>query len=67
MTPRFSPVDSALIANVNIVHILIEIRLFQRGKFLQFALESNPDVLPAVHWHSLIRLELVKITLFVSF
>jgi len=69
MTPHFSPVDTAVIANVNNVKYTFLLKsVYSKVEcYLQFALESDPGSLPAINWHSLTRLERVKIILFVSF
>jgi hypothetical protein len=69
MTTLFSPVDTAVIANVNNVKYTFLLQtVYSKVKcYLQFALVSDPGVLPVLNWHSLTRLERVKIILFVSF
>ena len=69
MTRCFSPVDTAVIANINNAKYTFLLKsVYSKVEcYFQFALESDPGVLPVINWHSLTRLERVKIILFASF
>jgi hypothetical protein len=53
MTRCFSPVDTTAMANVNYVKYTFLLKsVYSKVEcYLQFALESDPSVLPVINWH----------------